>query len=201
MWWSERWSTRSRRRFRRSPAWMAAGPRRRRATGWRSSLVLFDFDKDIQQASQDIRDAISTKREDLPTEMKEPVSEPARSERDAGDFADAHIDDGSAGDADAARRSRHRARPAVGPRRGRSECGGRDQARDDGASASVGPAGERREHRRRRAGDRPAEPRGPGGAAERRARGAIDPPQGPAGRCRRILPTSSWPSAAGRSFG
>jgi HAE1 family hydrophobic/amphiphilic exporter-1 len=36
-------------------------------------LVVFDYDKDIQQASQDIRDAISSKREDLPTEMKEPV--------------------------------------------------------------------------------------------------------------------------------
>jgi HAE1 family hydrophobic/amphiphilic exporter-1 len=36
-------------------------------------LVSFDFDKDIQQASQDIRDAISTKREDLPDEMKEPI--------------------------------------------------------------------------------------------------------------------------------
>src|SRR5512146_3405628 len=36
-------------------------------------IVTFDFEKDIQQASQDIRDAISTKREDLPEEMKEPV--------------------------------------------------------------------------------------------------------------------------------
>ncbi len=36
-------------------------------------IVFFDFEKDIQQASQDIRDAISTKRSDLPTEMKEPV--------------------------------------------------------------------------------------------------------------------------------
>ena len=36
-------------------------------------LVVFDYDKDIQQASQDIRDAISSKREDLPAEMKEPV--------------------------------------------------------------------------------------------------------------------------------
>jgi HAE1 family hydrophobic/amphiphilic exporter-1 len=35
--------------------------------------VFFDFEKDIQQASQDIRDAISTKRQDLPTEMEEPV--------------------------------------------------------------------------------------------------------------------------------
>jgi HAE1 family hydrophobic/amphiphilic exporter-1 len=36
-------------------------------------IVFFDFEKDIQEASQDIRDAISTKRADLPTEMKEPV--------------------------------------------------------------------------------------------------------------------------------
>jgi hydrophobe/amphiphile efflux-1 (HAE1) family protein len=35
--------------------------------------VFFDFEKDIQQASQDIRDAISTQRADLPTEMEEPV--------------------------------------------------------------------------------------------------------------------------------
>ncbi|HEU4641766.1 MAG TPA: efflux RND transporter permease subunit [Gemmatimonadaceae bacterium] len=36
-------------------------------------IVFFDFEKDIQQASQDIRDAISTKRADLPDEMKEPI--------------------------------------------------------------------------------------------------------------------------------
>jgi len=35
--------------------------------------VFFDFEKDVQVASQDIRDAISTKRADLPTEMEEPV--------------------------------------------------------------------------------------------------------------------------------
>ncbi|HEY7481012.1 MAG TPA: efflux RND transporter permease subunit [Gemmatimonadales bacterium] len=35
--------------------------------------VFFDFEKDVQEASQDIRDAISTKRDDLPTEMEEPV--------------------------------------------------------------------------------------------------------------------------------
>ena len=35
--------------------------------------VFFDFEKDVQQASQDIRDAISTKRADLPLEMEEPV--------------------------------------------------------------------------------------------------------------------------------
>ena len=41
--------------------------------GLATFIVFFDFEKDIQQASQDIRDAISTKRLDLPTEMKEPV--------------------------------------------------------------------------------------------------------------------------------
>jgi HAE1 family hydrophobic/amphiphilic exporter-1 len=35
--------------------------------------ALFNFEKNIDQASQDIRDAISARREDLPTEMKEPV--------------------------------------------------------------------------------------------------------------------------------
>jgi HAE1 family hydrophobic/amphiphilic exporter-1 len=36
-------------------------------------IVFFDFEKDIQEASQDIRDAISTQRADLPLEMEEPV--------------------------------------------------------------------------------------------------------------------------------
>jgi HAE1 family hydrophobic/amphiphilic exporter-1 len=36
-------------------------------------LVAFDYEKPLQEASQDIRDAISTKRSDLPVEMKEPV--------------------------------------------------------------------------------------------------------------------------------
>ncbi|RYZ42398.1 MAG: efflux RND transporter permease subunit [Myxococcaceae bacterium] len=35
--------------------------------------VFFDFDKDVQEASQDIRDAISSKRADLPPEMEEPI--------------------------------------------------------------------------------------------------------------------------------
>jgi len=35
--------------------------------------VEFDFSKDLQQATQDIRDKISEKRQDLPTEMEEPI--------------------------------------------------------------------------------------------------------------------------------
>jgi HAE1 family hydrophobic/amphiphilic exporter-1 len=41
--------------------------------GLASCTIFFDFEKPIQQASQDIRDAISSKRADLPTEMEEPV--------------------------------------------------------------------------------------------------------------------------------
>jgi HAE1 family hydrophobic/amphiphilic exporter-1 len=36
-------------------------------------IVFFEFEKDLQQATQDIRDAISAKRQDLPLEMEEPV--------------------------------------------------------------------------------------------------------------------------------
>ena len=36
-------------------------------------VVVFQFEKDLQQASQDIRDAISSKRADLPQEMEEPI--------------------------------------------------------------------------------------------------------------------------------
>ncbi|MDC0712514.1 efflux RND transporter permease subunit [Stigmatella sp. ncwal1] len=36
-------------------------------------IVFFDFEKDIQEASQDLRDAISSKRADLPQEMEEPI--------------------------------------------------------------------------------------------------------------------------------
>jgi HAE1 family hydrophobic/amphiphilic exporter-1 len=36
-------------------------------------IVFFDFEKDLQEATQDIRDAIGEKRQDLPPEMEEPV--------------------------------------------------------------------------------------------------------------------------------
>ncbi|HYJ79319.1 MAG TPA: efflux RND transporter permease subunit, partial [Longimicrobiaceae bacterium] len=41
--------------------------------GFGQVLVQFVFEKDVQQASQDIRDAISTIRGDLPQEMEEPI--------------------------------------------------------------------------------------------------------------------------------
>jgi hydrophobe/amphiphile efflux-1 (HAE1) family protein len=41
--------------------------------GYANILVMFVFEKDIQQATQDIRDKIDLSRADLPVEMKEPV--------------------------------------------------------------------------------------------------------------------------------
>ncbi|HEX2166773.1 MAG TPA: efflux RND transporter permease subunit [Longimicrobiales bacterium] len=41
--------------------------------GFGQVVVMFDFEKDLQEASQDIRDKISTIRGDLPPEMEEPI--------------------------------------------------------------------------------------------------------------------------------
>jgi HAE1 family hydrophobic/amphiphilic exporter-1 len=41
--------------------------------GFASIIVIFDFEKDLQQATQDIRDQISQIRADLPQEMEEPI--------------------------------------------------------------------------------------------------------------------------------
>ncbi|MEP6834516.1 MAG: efflux RND transporter permease subunit [Gemmatimonas sp.] len=41
--------------------------------GFAQIVTFFVFEKNLQTATQDIRDAISLKRQDLPTEMKEPV--------------------------------------------------------------------------------------------------------------------------------
>jgi HAE1 family hydrophobic/amphiphilic exporter-1 len=41
--------------------------------GFAQIITQFDFAKDLQEATQDIRDAISTKRQDLPQEIEEPI--------------------------------------------------------------------------------------------------------------------------------
>src|SRR5512133_4148700 len=38
--------------------------------GYAQFIVFFEFEKDVQQASQDVRDAISAKRQELPLEME-----------------------------------------------------------------------------------------------------------------------------------
>src|SRR5690606_33283207 len=41
--------------------------------GLANFVIWFEFSKDVNQASQDVRDAISGIRQDLPPEMEEPV--------------------------------------------------------------------------------------------------------------------------------
>ena len=41
--------------------------------GYAQIITIFVFEKDLQEATQDIRDAISARRVDLPTEMEEPL--------------------------------------------------------------------------------------------------------------------------------
>src|ERR687884_747540 len=41
--------------------------------GYAQIITIFLFEKDLKEATQDIRDAISAKRNDLPTEMEEPI--------------------------------------------------------------------------------------------------------------------------------
>jgi HAE1 family hydrophobic/amphiphilic exporter-1 len=41
--------------------------------GYAMLMIEFLFDKDLNEASQDVRDAISSIRADLPLEMKEPI--------------------------------------------------------------------------------------------------------------------------------
>ena len=65
-------SIRSRRRSPRS-----AGSREdqgERHDGFAQIIMMFQFEKALQEATQDIRDAISTHRADLPAEMEEPIS-------------------------------------------------------------------------------------------------------------------------------
>ena len=68
---SARSSTRSRSRSPRSAA--SSRSSRARSTASASIIVEFDFSKDLQEATQDIRDGISQIRNDLPTEMEEPI--------------------------------------------------------------------------------------------------------------------------------
>ncbi|HYE95385.1 MAG TPA: efflux RND transporter permease subunit [Rubricoccaceae bacterium] len=41
--------------------------------GYAQLIILFEFGKDMQEASQEVRDAISAIRQDLPAEMEEPI--------------------------------------------------------------------------------------------------------------------------------
>ena len=161
-------------------------------------LVAFEYEKNLQEASQDIRDAISTMRSDLPVEMKEPILsriDPGQQPIMTLTLTSTTLD---ARRADPHRRSRPRPGVAggagrrAGPRRG---CGHPGTHR---AAPAGRPAGGGRGGRRSGPGAGKPEPRGAGRQREGAARGEVDPAQGPArasgGLCRR-----SWwrPGATG----
>ena len=107
--------------------------------------MFFVFEKDIQQASQDIRDAISAIRDHLPVEMKEPVLSRFDPSGPADRPALAHLDDARRAEPHAHRRSGTDEGAARDSGRGRGDGGGRRQARDDGGAQARRYAGGRRE--------------------------------------------------------
>ena len=123
----------------------------------------FQFEKDLQEATQDIRDAISEIRNELPPEMEEPIL----TRFDPTDLPIVSLalssHDADAGRADAARRSRHHPRGcAAFPASPRSKWSAASSAssRWSCGRATLQAAGV--ERRAGRAGAAVAEPRGAG---------------------------------------
>ena len=115
--------------------------------GFATIIVQFVFGKDPDQATQDVRDAISGIRDDLPAEMKEPVLR----KFDPNDLPIVSLvlasDTLAAARADPARRPRHHPRAARHQRRRPGDRGGRRRPRDLGRRAAGGHGGGGR-HRR-----------------------------------------------------
>ena len=111
--------------------------------GYAQIITLFLFEKDPQVATQDIRDAISGIRADLPVEMEEPVLPAVRSGRSADRLDDDRIADDVSGAAHAAGRSRHHQRAPRNSRHRPGSAGRRCGARDDDPAQAAGAAGGR----------------------------------------------------------
>ena len=148
--------------------------------------VEFDFSKNLQEATQDIRDGISQIRNDLPPEMEEPIL----TRFDPNDFPIVQLALTSKtltgaeltrmvdpGDHAAAAR-RHRRRRGARRRRHR--------ARADRRARAAGAAGRRRQRRRGGAGAAGAEPGLAGRPPQRRDRRAHHPPAGPPRQAGRV---------------
>ena len=154
--------------------------------GLAQCTLFFDFEKPIQQASQDVRDAISTKREDLPPEMKEPILtrfDPSEapvftlvltSPSTPAPVLTRIADPGLASDL------RSIAGRRAGERRGRGE------AQHGRGAAPRGSAVGGCERRAGRCGARAAESRVAGRVAERQPAGEADPPERPPQECNRL---------------
>jgi HAE1 family hydrophobic/amphiphilic exporter-1 len=151
--------------------------------GFGNILVEFQFGKNLTEATQEIRDAISGIRSDLPGEMKEPVVKKF-SDTDvpivslalaSNTLSQAQLSDSP---------TRASPRAAVDRRRGRGAGVRPRRARDLGAPAARRAAGQRRERRGGGAGAPAPERRRPRRTRRGRARRALHPPQGPLRRPR-----------------
>ena len=127
--------------------------------GFATMLVEFDFEKDLQEATQEIRDEINAIRNDLPAEMEEPIL----TRVNPTDFPIVSLALASKTMsvaqltllADPGITRRLRAIPGVGE----VNIAGAQHARDDGRRASRCAAGRQRQHRRGRRRARGAESR------------------------------------------
>ena len=143
--------------------------------GYALLMIEFLFDKDLNEASQDVRDAISTIRIDLPSEMEEPI---IRKFNDTDrPIISVALSSVSLSPAELTRL----ADPGI-TRELRSVAG----VSDVQVFGKV-----EREHRPGRAVDHDAEPRRPGRRHHRRARGEVDPPQGSDGERERVRKSDS----------
>ena len=77
--------------------------------GYGVIITFFQFEKDLQEATQEIRDKISEIRNELPAEMEEPILTRFNPVRPADHVAGAVVHEDEGRRADAARRSRHHA--------------------------------------------------------------------------------------------
>ena len=169
--------------------------------GFATVLVEFVYEKDLQEATQEIRDEINAIRNELPPEMEEPVL----TRVSPTDFpivamsvasktmsvAAAHDPGGPRHHATAARRFRASAR---------STSPGAQHARDDDRRAARCAAGRQRQHGRGGRRRRGAEPCRAGRPTDRRQRRAHDSAGRPGRRRRGVRRRSSSPIAAAASI-
>ena len=160
--------------------------------GFASIQVIFVYGIDPKAAAQDIRDAVSQIRGDLPQEMEEPILarfDPNDQPIVSLSLCQQHAD---AGGAHADRGPRHHPRVARHPRRGRGAGGRRGGARAERGGGPLAAAGGRALHPPGGRGAADAEPGRPRGPAELAAGRADHPPARPAGVARRS--SRSWSS-------
>ena len=156
--------------------------------------ITFQYTKPVAEASQDVRDAISTIRANLPTGDRGTDHHALRLGRAADPVADALLAHARRAHADHDRRPDDRGRLARGTRGCAGDGDRRVVSGNDHPVASGGDAVGRRRHRRHRPRRGQPEPGGAGWPAQRRAGRARHPAQG-AARGRRGIPHAGGDTA------